>query len=690
METVRSRFDPSVFIKNRSTTSMPSQLKKVEENITTIDFDSSPFDLIRKKRKRDEEVDVLKTQTKKDGLLYEAKKKPTQTDDLSQQISQAISKRYIETTQSTTNYHKDVTSLNQIRPKIKALIDLDESSTDLANHLHSEGFYFRSSTEYMWDPQLFMLSSCEIPEEARRIIDQWLAEKEDFLHSILPEIETAFVAANGKFIYWPLTQTNKVNRPKEGTLEFEGEIVSVGLAKPPRGFFVKNKTEFVLLIGVDHELHIFNIEFDGRYSSQRGVTFEKIEHKIPWQDIEWSKIVTTESGRSFVGWKGLRLKEVQFEITKTWITQKVKKFIEAKDANEPNFIFKLLPNIFGQSKSEIEKMHIDEKKNLVYALAFKQYDENAEIRPCCIEIYHLGPFAKHFKKVTTITQSELEKQYVKRLSLKEELSLQIIGIHPISLDESHEVDFLLVTSNGYRIYIRLETIQYLTDKLMEMKDVDYTWYFDWKPTGNWEIISIVTPPLPKDITTSAKGSRLCSNIDLTHQDTFVMNSLFSNGLTFMTGVDYVTEKETIVYIDDSEWYVKSKMDAVSPANITSKFWAIRIGDNKNILDIQKRAPEWYVDSDLLKTLGYQNCKYSAQQQAEGKVRHNNYNRMKKNIYSQQVYLKGDQYYIMMNYQVLTVSKVSILLQLCIETTNWCTFYTVMDQPSYECKYRQWA
>lgn len=149
METVRSRFDPSVFIKNRSTTSMPSQLKKVEENITTIDFDSSPFDLIRKKRKRDEEVDVLKTQTKKDGLLYEAKKKPTQTDDLSQQISQAISKRYIETTQSTTNYHKDVTSLNQIRPKIKALIDLDESSTDLANHLHSEGFYFRSSTEYM-------------------------------------------------------------------------------------------------------------------------------------------------------------------------------------------------------------------------------------------------------------------------------------------------------------------------------------------------------------------------------------------------------------------------------------------------------------------------------------------------------------------------------------------------------------
>lgn len=108
-----------------------------------------------------------------------------------------------------------------------------------------------------------------------------MAEKEDFLHSILPEIETAFVAANGKFIYWPLTQTNKVNRPKEGTLEFEGEIVSVGLAKPPRGFFVKNKTEFVLLIGVDHELHIFNIEFDGRYSSQRGVTFEKIEHKIP-------------------------------------------------------------------------------------------------------------------------------------------------------------------------------------------------------------------------------------------------------------------------------------------------------------------------------------------------------------------------------------------------------------------------
>jgi len=104
-------------------------------------------------------------------------------------------------------------------------------------------------------------------------------------------------------------------------------------------------------------------------------------------------------------------------------------------------------------------------------------------------------------------------------------------------------------------------------------------------------VSIVSPPLPKDITKTGKRSQYCANIDFTNPNTFVTKSYFSNGFIFMSGIDYLTQKGSLVCINDSECYAKSKYNAESRTNTSSKFWGIRIGDNKQLLDIQRRSPE---------------------------------------------------------------------------------------------------
>jgi len=180
-----------------------------------------------------------------------------------------------------------------------------------------------------------------------------------------------------------------------------------------------------------------------------------------------------------VGCKDSTLKEIKFKTAKTWwFTQKTKKITQTQNRNEPSLLFKFLPNIFNRGPNDVEHIEIDNKKNLIYVLVFKKFDEEADIRPCTIEIFYIGPFAQDFLKVTSISQFELNKIFKKHRNIKDDISIQIAGLHHISLDESHEVDFMLVTSNGYRIYFKLNTVQYSTEKLREVQNVDYTLYYD--------------------------------------------------------------------------------------------------------------------------------------------------------------------------------------------------------------------
>lgn len=181
----------------------------------------------------------------------------------------------------------------------------------------------------------------------------------------------------------------------------------------------------------------------------------------------------------------------------------------------------------------------------------------------------------------TINQFEINKHYKGKSKLSNAVSVQICKIHYVSSSESNEVDFFLTTSNGSKIYFKLQNGRYATDKLVKLKNFSYTQYYEYFPNGEWEIYSIIAPPLPKDITASSIWN--CSRVDLSNPDTFVMKSKFYNGVTFFTGIDNTSEKEVLVYVDDTLCYKEN-----TGSNSASKFWTIHVGSYKKILDIQRR------------------------------------------------------------------------------------------------------
>ena len=516
----------------------------------------------------------------------------TNPSERSSQILKQVAQRYIENTKQSDEKTKINNALNIVRPKIKHLIDEDEDWTDFNNRAQSDGYYSqRHHIEYKNSPQLMLLGSQKMPTEARNLINESSRENNLLLHGILPEIDWAYVSADKQFLYWSV----KMRNPLLKTIEFENDVLSVGVAVPPKDFFMASRSKYILLVGSGHELIAFYVNIESTYAESGDITLEPIQHTIPCQNIHSERIVHNENMRTFVGWKSGKIKQVEFKTNKSWFTQKTKKTTEASDQNY-SFMQSIIPS-FLTSKKDVEQIDIDNKKNMMYTLNFLDFNHKMDIRPWVIEIYHLGPFGKEFTSVTSIQQNELDRKIRKKASLKKDHFSQIASLHHISLDESNQVDLMLVTKNGSRIIIRLETLEYATDKLMNRSGLDFTKYYDQKPTGEWDVVSVIFPPLLKDMPTSKTYG--CARIDLFSQDSFILKSRFSNGLTLLSGVDYLNEKEILAYIDDSQWYLKHDKDVLF-TKPQSKFWTIYLGEGKRLLDFQKKQTNDYAKVHLEK------------------------------------------------------------------------------------------
>lgn len=308
------------------------------------------------------------------------------------------------------------------------------------------------------------------------------------------------------------------------------------------------------------------------------------------------------------------------------------------------------------------KITIDEARHIIYTLSFKDFDEERDIRPWEIDIFYLGAFGEGFSRVTFISQNELEKECAKSPAGNPKIPLQVVGLHYISITESSETHFMLVTSIGQRIYISLDVKEYDTEKLKERVGfTSYTQYFHEIPNGKWKIAGVTNPPVSKDITgISSFGISCWADIDFDHTELCVTKTSYDKGWIFMNGLNRTTNKKVLLYINDSETFIKSKHELNSRNGATEKFWTILVGQNKHILDIQRKPSELYVDSDVLNVIGYLKKKPSFDNltsKAE-KTKHNEYICSRKNIYSEQVFLPGEEYLIMQNTEVYTMVKVS--------------------------------
>lgn len=210
-------------------------------------------------------------------------------------------------------------------------------------------------------------------------------------------------------------------------------------------------------------------------------------------------------------------------------SKEIKKSVKTEECNSKNWLFNLIPKLFLSSSKSIIKIDIDDERHIVYVLSRGDYDEQLMISPCSINIYYLGAYGEAFKKVTIITQNDLEAQY-KKLKNSDNNRLQIVGIHHMNVTESSNINFMLVNSIGQRIYIELETREINEDKLNQIENDDYTLLFIHMPTGSWKIASVVNPPVSKDISQELTYELNCHDrINYDHERLFVESSYYSKG-----------------------------------------------------------------------------------------------------------------------------------------------------------------
>jgi len=563
-----------------------------------------------------------------------------------------IRRQYKEKLEVLENASKILKNLASVCPKVDALIELDEANTGLENKLFYSEFHVRKSPGYIWSPQLSISRVQPIPDKMQdKIYNEMYEEEIQTISGMIPEIDIAFLVSNNVFSYWSLGSKNQIVK----TIELDKQIMSVGLVKPPSGYYTFLKWDHVLLLGSDHNLIPWEISFTNQYNRGSITHITKLDGKIKCENINHDKIVYTSNSRIFTGWKDGKINELKFETVRTWFTNKLSRSVTTEAKKQSSWLWRLVPKIFNSSTKDIAKIAVDDSRHLIYTLTFREYDEEMDIKPCEIEVLYLGAFGEGFRKVTSISQLELSKIYNQNPVGNNKIPLQVVGLHNISVTESPDIHFMLVTSIGQRIYVNLDVKQYNTEKVKEAANFDYTSYFNEIPNGNWAISGITNPPHPKDITgISNVGLNCCSEIGFDHTELWVTDSTYDRGCVFMSALNRSTNRKVLLYINDSETTIKSKHELNSRNGATEKFWTISVGENKHILDIQHKPLELYIDEDILNVTGYFKKKPNYDHDANKKVKFNEYQTWRKHIYSKQVYLPGEEYLIMQNTEVYTM------------------------------------
>ena len=100
----------------------------------------------------------------------------------------------------------------------------------------------------------------------------------------------------------------------------------------------------------------------------------------------------------------------------------------------------------------------------------------------------------------------------------------------------------------------------------------------------------------------------------------------------------MNNSQVMLYIHDREAALRSKQDGNFRSGSTEKFWGFKVGEGKVILDVKIKPLELYVEEDVLNVIGYLKKRVTSDGSKNKKTRHNEYTLLKKNIYSDQIYL----------------------------------------------------
>ncbi|OZJ03036.1 hypothetical protein BZG36_03265 [Bifiguratus adelaidae] len=319
--------------------------------------------------------------------------------------------------------------------KYPELLDL------LANTAPGAGVGGSSASEQQW-PVFLKQRAVTLPNA---IVQQYdILQCRSFM-GLLPEINRAWITVDNKLFLW-----NYIDGTDFYSFEDQDQIiVSVGLVPPKRDVFVDG-IEYVLVIATTLEIILLGVSTtdpSGAPSSYRGqkLSLFVTQLSVPSDDVSMTNIVGTADGRIFMCGDDGHLYEVTYKAAETFFGSRCQKRNLTQGA-----LYNFIPSFFNfTAHDKVTDITVDDQRKLLYALTAKS----------SIRVYNLAT-----EKTTEIAAHTDICRSAQNLwptsSLFDARTFRIVSIHATSPKESREIKLVAVTSNGCRLYFRLDPTGY--------------------------------------------------------------------------------------------------------------------------------------------------------------------------------------------------------------------------------------
>jgi nuclear pore complex protein Nup155 len=249
---------------------------------------------------------------------------------------------------------------------------------------------------------------------------------------LFPEINRAWMTIGNKFFLWDYHGSDVTS-----WMEAEEAIIDVVLVRPKTNVFV-DSIQWLLVIITPNEVNLLGLSFkeDSAILHQTGLVFST-------DQVSLLSAVGTLEGRIFCAGQDGQIYELLYQSDEGWFSRKCRKINKTGSILShlaPAFLKK---SINDNSDEAITSLCYDSSRGLLWSLS----EGSGRI-----ECYFLGNDRASWEKIGAYDDCSSSISKFMTQSGGNPAAARIVGIHPVSSDESSTLHLIAVGSNGVRCY----------------------------------------------------------------------------------------------------------------------------------------------------------------------------------------------------------------------------------------------
>jgi len=286
-----------------------------------------------------------------------------------------------------------------------------------------------------------------IPE---MLLSQYTDKSRCFMGLMAP-IGRAWMTADEKLFLWDFKGSRDV--AMWASDESFGPIIDVQLVRPKKGIFVE-AIKWLIVVVTPVEIRILGTQFE-----QNGdLVLHDTKLVFGTDQVSMVSTVGTDDGRIFCGGADGHVYELEYEAEEGWFTRRCRK------VNRTGSVLARLAPTFlktsssGRSPNAIVSLKYDGTRHALWTLT-----DGGQM-----DMFVLSGDGWAHMTTLHFNADEMHRQHPGLL--KSSIGERLVGIHPISRDESIGIVLLAVTSSGLRLYYGIGSPSNMSDiRLVGMK-----------------------------------------------------------------------------------------------------------------------------------------------------------------------------------------------------------------------------